>query len=333
LGANVTFSAPASTYVDLRGALNANGHSIFAVDVDLGYSGGPFTLLNRGPINAQGLLVSSQYSPAQTTFNLTPADSTQEFDLFGVSTSLTPGVSVPFVNLLSNGASPPAYATATTSTVGNVTSGARIGPGCTLTLGADLLVSGGSALGTLQLDGTLNANGHTISASGVQIDGTGGPVAIHNDGLLTTGTWTQKGGSTVRLNYPGDSLGSLLLSANSSLTFGDAAGQTTGLTLSSSNLSIAAGSDLMLEVNGLASGWVFRWANPSGGDHIADLQTLINNGEVTFSYLNGGSYSLSADSSYTYVNVIPVPEPSTLLLTAVAGGLIGLRIRKRPGIV
>jgi hypothetical protein len=134
------------------------------------------------------------------------------------------------------------------------------------------------------------------------------------------------------LHQAGDALGSLLLSGNSALTFGDAPGQMTGLTVTGqpvSDLSIAAGSDLLLEVNGQASGWVFRWANPSGGDHIADMQALINGGEITFSYLNGGSYSLSADSSYTYVNVIPVPEPSTLLLSAAAAGLIAVRRRKK----
>jgi hypothetical protein len=106
----------------------------------------------------------------------------------------------------------------------------------------------------------------------------------------------------------------------------------TGLTVNNralADLSIDPTSDLDLEVNGLAGGWVFRWANPAGGDHIADLQALINADELTFSYLNGGSYSLSADSSFTYVNVTSVPEPSTLILTGVAFAAVLTRRRRR----
>jgi hypothetical protein len=79
-------------------------------------------------------------------------------------------------------------------------------------------------------------------------------------------------------------------------------------------------------VNGLASGWVFRWANPAGGDHMADLQGLINAGEVVIAPLNGGSYNLSADAAYTYVNVVPVPELSALALSLVAVGVV---VRRR----
>ena len=94
------------------------------------------------------------------------------------------------------------------------------------------------------------------------------------------------------------------------------------------NLSVSPGSDLMLEVNGQAAGgWVFRWANPAGGDHVADLQALVNGGELTFFSLNGGFSDLTADASYTYVTV--VPEPSALVLTAAAGLLIGVRRRSK----
>jgi hypothetical protein len=151
------------------------------------------------------------------------------------------------------------------------------------------------------------------------------------------GAWSQDGVSPVRLNRAGDVLGTLLLTNNSALTFGDAAGQTIGLTIGSptaSALTIDPGSNLILEVNGQADGWVMRWANPSGTDHIADLQSLINGGEITFAYLNGGHYGLTSDAAYTYVSVTGVPEPSALLLSGAAAGLLAWmrrrRIRTRP---
>ena len=126
----------------------------------------------------------------------------------------------------------------------------------------------------------------------------------------------------------------MLLAENSALTVGDAVGQMTGLTIGNAtvgDLRIDPGSDLMLEVNGLASGWVFRWANPdSSTNHIADLQSLINAGEITFSSLNGGSYAVTSDSFYTYVSVVPVPEPSTLILAGAAGLFAGVSRWKKP---
>src|SRR5207249_10926747 len=79
---------------------------------------------------------------------------------------------------------------------------------------------------------------------------------------------------------PGDALGTLLLTGNSVLTVGDAAGQTTGLTISGQSVIIDPGSDLMLEVNGQAGGWVFRWANPSGDRK----STRLNSSHVSISY-------------------------------------------------
>ncbi len=306
--------------IAVGGTLNANGHAISAQAVSLGVNGGPFILNNRGPIVTTSLGVSSQFTPGQTTFSLTTADSVAGLGLIGVDTALPVGVGVKSLSLWRSDGPSAKAATVTTSTTSSVTDSASIGAGCVLSLGADLNLSS-----TLQLDGTLDANGHSISAPTVYVGRNGGPAAFRNDGLVMAQTWNQGGLSRVRLSQPGDALGTLLLSSNSALTIGDAASQTTGLTLTGgswSSLSIAAGSDLMLEMNGQAGGWVFRWANPSGGDHIADLQSLIGQGRITFSSQNGGSYALSADSLYTYVNVVPVPEPSVLALSVAAAGLL-----------
>ena len=149
---------------------------------------------------------------------------------------------------------------------------------------------------------------------------------------ISATTLNQSGGSHLRLNHPGDVLGNLLISGSSKLTVGAAAGQTTGLTVTGpmfSSMVISLDSSLTLELNNLAGGWILAWANPAGGDHIADLQGLISSGQISFSYLNTSTYALSADSQNTYVLETGVPEPSTLVLAAAATGVLAAVTRKR----
>jgi hypothetical protein len=314
--------------VHSQGTLNANGYALSAPTINLGGH-----LNNRGPITTTNLTVNNLNFPQTSAFNLTTADAVTNLTLNNDSTTLPAGVTVQSLNLgnQGGGGSPGQY-TATTSSVGNVTGSAGTGVDTALILGANLNLTG-----TLALYGTLNANGHAITASAVTVVFGDVLTPLQNDGLVTVGAWSQTGGTRVQLNQPGDALGSLLLASYSNqgspvLTIGDAAGQTTGLTIGgqgASAISIDASSDLILDVNGLASGWVFRWADPAGGDHIADLQALINAGELTFSYSNGGSYSITSDGSYTYVNVIPVPEPSALQLVGCAGLAAAAAHRRR----
>jgi hypothetical protein len=328
LGGNLTLQPAELAVLILGGTLNANGHAISAATIGLGTNDGPFSLINRGPITSTAFYISSRYSPGQTTFNLTSADKIVGMYSYGVSTTFPPGASVQNLFLYSNGATPPTYSTATTSNVGNITNYVYLDPGATLTMGADL------GAGQVDVNGTLNANAHAITASTIYMGyNAGRPAVFQNDGPVTATMWDQSNGTQIRLNHAGDALGTLLLEQSSTMTIGDAAGQMTGLTIgnaSPSGVELVSGSDLSLEVNGLASGWVFRWADPSGGDHIADLQNFINGGEMTFSYLNGGSYTLTTDGSYTYINVVPVPEPSSFaLLGAAAIGLARAWRRQR----
>jgi hypothetical protein len=185
---------------------------------------------------------------------------------------------------------------------------------------------------SLSLDGTLNARGQDIIAPSITIGSANEPIgwaSVQNDGLVVATTWTEVNGSNIRLNHPGYAIGSLFISGNSTLTYGYAAGQAAGLTISDpalADISIIPFSQLILEVDDQASGWVFRWANPTIGDHIVDLQTLINGGEIAFVSLNGDGYFLSADSQYTYINV--VPEPGSLALLGAVAVAAAARIRR-----
>jgi hypothetical protein len=239
-----------------------------------------------------------------------------------VNSDLPAGVTVQQLFLSSNGVTPSVYATVSTASAGNVTKLVFVEPHCLLTLGADLTLAD-----RFLQEGTLTANGHAIAANTIYMGYYAGPATFQNDGPVTAGSWQQGNGTQVRLRQPGNVLGNLLLTQGAVLTVGDADGQTTGLTVGNptlADLSIDPGGDLVLEVDGLAGGWVCRWANPTGGNHIANLRDLINVGEITFASLNGSSYAFKVDSAYTYIAVIGVPaEPSALVLAVVAAGVIG----------
>jgi hypothetical protein len=307
--------------LNLQGAVSANGHAISANQILIPYyNESTTTLPNRGSITAATLDVNVGPGGGQQAFPLSFGDAVTTFNLRGATSSLPAGVAVQDLNLFSNGYT--TYSAASTSAAGNVTNQIEVDPSCVLTLGADL-----SLTNNLDLRGTLNANGHGISVKTLYMGYNAGPATFQNDGLITATSWQQGNGTQVQLRQPGDVLGSLLLSGNSALTMHDAAGQTTGLTISGQSapsLSIGAGSDLVLELNHFGLGWILRWANPNGGDHLADLQALINAGKITFISPNGAGFVLTSDSTYSYVTVV-APEPSSLLLLAVAAAWIGGR--------
>jgi hypothetical protein len=309
--------------LDLNGVLNANGYALKARYLTLGGNPNGYTVNNRGDITAATVDVFT--GPGQTPFVFRPSDSVTQLTLFGGNTALPSGFAVPdlFLNPMTLN-STLYYATAQTTTSSNINGLVDISSGCSIILGSDLNAS------DIFSNGILNANYHAISVTNVSLGLNNSPPAtLVNDGNINVAIWEQAGGTHIRFHQPGDALGSLLLSEGAILEMQDVGGQAIGLSIGST-LSIDPGSELLLEINGDALGWILRWTNNPHADHIADIQNLINANEITFSYLNGGSYSLSSDGTYTYVNVIPAPEPSTLLLTAAAGGILLKMRRKEP---
>jgi hypothetical protein len=137
-------------------------------------------------------------------------------------------------------------------------------------------------------------------------------VRLLNDGAVTLrGSLRLYGGVQVELRGGNDTAHGLNL-GDSDLMIKSAA---TGFTLTGNTADYLLFDDgaLTFELNGLQPGWVFRWANPDGGNHIAELSALIDRNLIEFSVINGGQYDLVSQNGYTYI-IQPVPEPASLAL-------------------
>lgn len=304
LGADLSVSGD----VDVRSlsSIDSQGHGITADTLSL--VGGEVELRNNGKLVARNLVLVDQ------SLNLSPDDGVTNLFLSS------------FANELGG-------STVSTAAVGNVTGSVSMASFSTLTLGADLAVSGDIDVGLM--NSTLDAQGHDISANRLTVQYSsvepGSPdVRVLNDGAVTLCDYlTVLGGVDIDLHDGNDSAAGLMLAGGSNLTIASAA---TGFTLTgmSPDYLLVYDSTLTLELDGSHAGWIFRWANPENRDHIADLNTLIDDGSIAFRITNGGEYRLLSENGYTYI-VQPVPEPSTILLTAVAIiiGLYGRRYRSQ----
>jgi hypothetical protein len=225
-------------------------------------------------------------------------------------------------------------ATATTSAAGNTRDSVFVYRGSTLTLGADLILSGNVVGRGHNL--TIDAQNRNITANSLILtNAPGNPgdpnIRLLNDGAITIGgAMTLAGGARLELRNGNDTARSLILSEDSNLRIKSAA---TGFTLTGTtvnDLLFSGTSTLTLELNGLQPGWVLRWANPDGGNHIADLSALITQDFIQFEVINGGQYNIVSQNGYTYI-VQPVPEPGLILLIAspVAVGLCRRRRNQR----
>ncbi len=230
-----------------QGTVDANGHSISAYQLALG-SGGT-NLVDRGDLHLSGLTING----ALPGFQLTAADSVNGLTLNnGASMDLAGYTSLRDLSVQNGSA-------ATTSAVGNVTNTVSVGAGSTLSLGADLAVGG-----TVGGQGTVDANGHSISAYQLAL-GSGGTNLVDRGDLRIS--------SLLDINGPlpgfeitaGDTIGSLRLS-NHSMTLGEGV-HIGGLTLQN-------GSSLTTTSTG----------NVTSGVNVGSGSTLSLGADLAFAY-------------------------------------------------
>jgi hypothetical protein len=230
----------------------------------------------------------------------------------------------------------------TTTAAGNITGGSYTGSnvesGSTLNLGANLNYAGGS-LNVQDSGSTLNMNGHSLTGYALDLGWNGtAPVTVTNAGLINVSE-LYVGNGTALTMHGGDVVGnSINLTGGSVLTVDQVNG--TGLTLngtSSTSLTIDPSSmDLVFSTTTPGS-WDFRWLDPSSGNWISTIDTMIADGQIKLALLPGETYDVAVSGGYTYVFGVggqAVPEPSSIVLACIAGG--GLTIatawrRRRSG--
>ena len=163
----------------------------FSRTIYMGWYGDPFAFANPGTINATNLLVNLGNNSGTTNFNLPAGSTVTNFTVANTNAVLAAGAHVQNLTV-----EPWPPASVTTMAADNVTASVLVDTGCTLTLGADLVLSN-----SLTVRGaTLNANGHGLSSPVVNISNLGGPAMVQNAGVVNAGRWVQSRGSQVRLH-------------------------------------------------------------------------------------------------------------------------------------
>jgi hypothetical protein len=311
LGANMTLTGTMNIG---SSTFNMNGHTLMADTIALD----AVALVNRGALKATTLYVESQ------TFNLSPADTVTNYSVYDATSALNSSV----VSLVAQNLSH-----ATTTTAGTVTGSVQLLSASTLTLGANMTLSGSM---DVEYNSTLDMGGHSLTADTIYVGHFDDPPAsvINNGGIQALNLYLGRGSGMTM--HSDDVLNALLsITGNSTLTVLQANGQLTGLTLNGNvagDLSILDTSVLDLAFgNQSFPNWIFRWADPTGGGNWdAALANLISGGRIVISAPNG--YSILDQSGYTYIEggvVAPpsTPEPASAALVGL--GLIAILILKR----
>ncbi len=336
MGANMAL-AGALSLQDAGSTLDMQGHTLAANQIFYGwYGSGVPTIVNRGPLIANYLYVADQ------PFSLAPADSVTNFYLFNVAGS-TLGSNT--VNNLQLSAS----SSLVTTTTGNVTGNIDIAGGSTLTMGADMPLTG--YLNLQDAGSTLNMQGHTLTANQIFYGWYGGgvPTLVNRGPLVTPNLYVADQPFSLApadsvtnfylYNVGGSTLGSntvsyLQLSASSSLittTTGNVTGNIdieSGSTLTmGANMALAgalslqdAGSTLDMGGHRLTANQVFLGWYGSGAVSVA------NPGPVTANYLysaNGSAPTLQAPGS-TVTDQINLEANADLTLQQPGGQFTGL---------
>jgi len=304
LGANLSLSG--SLDVEYTGSVvHMNGNNISANTILLGWYDGQVVTLDRGT------------SPGSLT-------ATNLYVAGGNNLSLISSDVIANLNL--------SNAVVTTAAVGNLTGSVSVGAGGTLNLGANLSITG-----NMDVEGTgatVNAHGFNITAGTLTLGYNGtAAVSATNVGSILLNSLYLGNGSTMSIQ--GGVVNNLInLSGNSVLTVNQTNG--TGLTLNGTSLSSLtidpSSMDLIFNLN-TSSNWDFRWQDPTGGNWISTLDSMIASGLIVVTAPQG--YEVIDSGGYTYIegnySQSVVPEPASLLLACIAslGVAAGITWRRR----
>jgi T5SS/PEP-CTERM-associated repeat protein len=263
------------------------------------------------------------------TFNLTSADTvTNAFYLNGgASSTLTNNV---YQLILQNGSS------AATTASGSVTGYVDIYSGSKLTAGADLSLTG--SLNVEDSGSTLNMQGHALTADTLFVGWNGSTAVTVSDLGKVTLNFLYVGNGTVGSDLTlrgGDVVNDLIQLHGGSVLTVDQTGAI-GLTLNGTtlgSLTIDPSSIDLVYSATAPNNWDFRWKDPSSGNWVNTLTTMIDDHQINLTLLPGQTYSVQDSGGYTYIYGVggaSVPEPSTLVLACLAiAGLTSAKTWRR----
>ena len=295
--------------------LNAANNAITAATIILSRDTVGQAVTNPGAIAATTLTTTN------VDLNLVSGSNVGTFTLNSGSSVLAAGATVQTLNLGGG-------TTVTQQGSGTGTAAVAITGGSSLTLATGLNAPT-AAVTVTGANSTFNAASNSVRVGSLTVGATGSASQFQNPALVTVANaLTVAGTSMVALQTNGDSVGSIVLNDTAQLTANAAPGQTMGVTITnpaSTALAINGGATLVVNLDRLSPGYALRWANPTaGGDHINDLQALIDANKITFNVITPGSVPvLESVAGFTQITV-PVPEPALIL----AVGLLPLAYRR-----
>ena len=282
-GSTLTFQADMSigsvNVQDSGSTFNMAGHNLTAELVLFGSLGSaPVNLQNLGNITASNLDVGNGMN-----FNITASDTVTSFFLSGGASTLYNNVGS--VSLSNN-------ATAATTAAGTATTNASVASGSTLTLGANMNLTG-----DLQMQdsgSTFNMAGHNLTADTLYIAWFGiAPVTVEDRGNITANNVYVGNGTNFNINQS-DAVTNFTLNESSTTLIGNvtnlnmynfstatttASGSVTGNVIDNTRSVLTLGADLSLTgsltVEGLAT------LNAQGHAITADTLLLENSLSVT----------------------------------------------------
>jgi hypothetical protein len=316
LGANLTLTDD----LDIRGTgataatVNANGFDITARDIFIGRFAQAGEILNDGAITAnRDLFVENN------TFTLDANDSVARTVGAGNAGVLNLDAATAAQNArVYVGGTINTVATSNLNTSILITDqGSRLNAGANLVLSGDVDIRGtGSSVATIDLQGNdLTANTLFVGRFGAAGELLNDGQVVVNNAILDASSLILNDGNDVLSN-------SLQLQENSMLTVQQSLNGLTGLTLDGNLLDLTSNGggilDLQFDANVVAGlDWGFRWANPIAGDRITALNTLIGNGQITFTAPAAVSVFDNGDG-YTYIGYnTAIPEPSGAAVIAI----------------